>query len=85
MHIGNRGSFGTGHGWSGANSVVWNSTVTSYLIERPPTATNWAFGVTGEILRQNEPLGEIISPNRRVEPASLYQKQLSERMRPSSQ
>ena len=81
MHIGNRGSFGTGHGWSGANSVVWNSSTKSYLIERPPTATNWAFGVSGEILREKEPLGDIISANRLVIPSSLYEKQLSERGR----
>ena len=46
----NRGSFGTSHGWSGANMVVWNSTADSYRIQNPPTAQNWLIGSTGTIV-----------------------------------
>lgn len=46
----NRGSFGTSHGWSGANMVVWNSTADSFRIQNPPTAQNWLVGSTGNIV-----------------------------------
>ncbi|MEM9352322.1 MAG: hypothetical protein AAGA92_04860 [Planctomycetota bacterium] len=46
----NRGSFGTTHGWSGANMVIWNSTADSYRVQNPPTAQNWLVGSTGTIV-----------------------------------
>lgn len=46
----NRGSFGTSHGWSGANMVVWNSTADSFIVQNPPTAQNWLVGSTGTIV-----------------------------------
>ncbi|MEN1679627.1 MAG: hypothetical protein AAGJ46_08535 [Planctomycetota bacterium] len=46
----NRGNFGSGHGWSGANMVVWNSTADSFIVQNPPTAQNWLIGSTGTIL-----------------------------------
>jgi len=79
IHIGNRGNSGTGHGWSGANSVVWNSKSDSYLIESPPTAFNWAFGLHGQRLHRNYNLGVIVSPNRDVSPQSLYLYQVGQR------
>ncbi len=79
IHIGNRVNQGTGHGWSGAYSVVWNSASRGYLIESPPGAYNWAFGVIGQVMQRGEPLGIIISPGKRVLPASLYQAQLNDR------
>lgn len=76
----NRGSMGSGHGWAGANSVLWNSTVKAYRVDRPPTANNWAFGVIGELRRSREPQGEIISPGKNVQPASLYESQKAQRL-----
>jgi hypothetical protein len=46
----NRGSFGTRHGWSGANMVVWNSTADGFIVQNPPTAQNWLIGSTGAII-----------------------------------
>ena len=46
----NRGSFGTSHGWSGANMVVWNSTADTFRVQNPPTAQNWLVGSTGTIV-----------------------------------
>ncbi len=46
----NRETFGTRHGWSGANIVVWNSDADSYRIQNPPTAQNWLIGSTGTIV-----------------------------------
>jgi hypothetical protein len=41
----NRGASGTGHGWSGANIVFWNSTSALIAVQRPPTAQNFAIGL----------------------------------------
>ncbi len=46
----NRGSFGTTHGWSGANMVIWNSTADSYRVQNPPTSQNWLVGSSGTIV-----------------------------------
>ena len=46
----NRGSFGTTHGWSGANMVIWNSTADGFIVQNPPTAQNWLIGSTGPII-----------------------------------
>ena len=46
----NRGNFGTGHGWAGANMVIWNSTADSYIVQNPPTSQNWLVGSKGTII-----------------------------------
>jgi len=81
LHLGNRGNAGSGQGWSAANSVLWNSSANTWLVENPPTARNWAFGVKGRQLSSSEPLGEIVSPGRPMEPQSLYRAQLQDRLR----
>jgi hypothetical protein len=50
IDVRNRGSFGTRHGWSGANMVVWNSTANGFIVQNPPTAQNWLIGSTGTIV-----------------------------------
>ena len=45
----NRGNFGTSHGWSGANMVIWNSTASGYYVQNPPTSQNWLIGSIGPI------------------------------------
>ena len=42
----NRLTYGSGHGWAGANYVAWN-TRGRLICERPPTAQNWAIGHVG--------------------------------------
>ena len=87
----NRGEMGSGHGWTMGWGVVWNSTAKTFIIQNPPGATNWSIGNTGdEITAQmpnyprtklpDLPQGEIISPDKRVLPASLYREQLKERL-----
>ncbi len=51
LHLGNRGNYGTGHGWSCANCVAWNVDMNGGLavIEKPPTAQNYAIGVQGQV------------------------------------
>lgn len=50
INVRNRGSFGTSHGWSGANMVIWNSAADSFRVQNPPTAQNWLIGSTGAIV-----------------------------------
>ncbi|WP_314612763.1 pectate lyase family protein [Streptomyces stackebrandtii] len=81
---------GTGHGWQGANNMFWNTKAAKYAILTPPTANNWAYGITGKQvdgkhdheLPTPPALGTIVSPGKPVAPAGLYEQQLSERHRP---
>jgi|HubBroStandDraft_6_1064221.scaffolds.fasta_scaffold117466_2 hypothetical protein len=79
--VGNRGSMGTGHGWAGANNLLWNCEAESYLVESPPVAYNWAIGNKGSVEspREGNPPGLIVSPGKHVKPESLYDQQLLER------
>lgn len=45
----NRGNFGSGHGWSGAQMVVWNCKSPISVIMSPPTAQNFSIGNFGTI------------------------------------
>ncbi len=84
--IQNRLWYGTSHGWAGANYVAWN-TRGSLIAQRPPTAQNWAIGHVGEKGRGAH--ADIIpdlqqgyweSHGEHVEPASLYLRQLEDRL-----
>ena len=48
----NRGNFGSGHGWGGANMVFWNNTASQFIVQNPPTAQNWLIGSTGQIVEE---------------------------------
>lgn len=87
----NRGEMGSGHGWTMAWGVVWNSSAKEFTIQNPPGAINWSIGNTGEELTQQMPTfpksplpdlpqGDILSPHRPVSPQSLYRAQLKERL-----
>jgi hypothetical protein len=74
-------------GWAGANTVFWNCEG-SFLVQKPPTAQNYAFGHSGvDAVVFNIPLqdpgkegGHIESLDRHVAPRSLYLTQLRERL-----
>ncbi len=88
----NRGTYGSGHGWTIGWSVAWNCSASRYLIQQPPGAANWAIGCRGE--RKAEPMpgseskgktvplptGLFDSHNKPVAPKSLYLAQLAERL-----
>ena len=89
----NRGEMGSGHGWTMAWGVVWNSSAATLTIQNPPGAANWAIGAFGSELtapmkifgmRRRDlpdlPRGITESPNHRVSPESLYRAQLAERL-----
>ena len=77
INIRDRGNMGTGHGWSGANQVVWNCKADGMIIENPPTAQNWVIGSITPSLRGNGNRESIGTP---VFPKSLYLAQLHQRL-----
>jgi hypothetical protein len=73
---------GSGHGWAGANYVVWNCEG-PLVCQSPPTAHNWAIGQIGE--KQPgafapRPDGYWESLGKHVLPRSLYLQQLRDRL-----
>ncbi|SHM82737.1 hypothetical protein SAMN05444266_111192 [Chitinophaga jiangningensis] len=85
----NRGSMGSGHGWSIGWSVVWNSTAKSFLNQQPPGSMNWMIGCIGEQRQEARPFGKFpmlpgginVSQGKHVQPESLYYAQLQERLK----
>jgi hypothetical protein len=69
-----------GHGWSGANIVFWNCTADTIDVGKPPTAQNWAIGDTTTAAPAPTGTGFIESSNNPVDPHSLYQAQLADRL-----
>lgn len=88
----NRGSMGSGHGWSMGWGVSWNSLAESYIVQHPPGAPNWLIGSIGEIQAAARPFdsspdlpnGIIDSHGAPVTPGSLYLAQLRERLGPQA-
>lgn len=83
----NRGDQGTNHGWSSAHSVAWNCTVDNgkhVVAQRPPTAQNYAIGTTGDANGEGwapGAEGHIEGTNQPgLQPASLYEAQLQDRL-----
>ena len=89
----NRGTMGSGHGWTMGWGVVWNSTADTLSIQAPPGAINWAIGSSGQRVGKPMPIsgagskgrpalpeGVFEFPNKRVKPDSLYLQQLSDRL-----
>ena len=86
LNIQNRGNSGSGHGWAGANEVVWNSDADGgFVVQNPPTARNWLIGSIGTIengtgyVGPHDP-GTYDSHGSNVFPNSLYYAQLQDRL-----
>ncbi len=45
----NRLGYGTGHGWSGAQTMYWNCTSPTFRIHNPTQHINWAIGCKGNV------------------------------------
>jgi hypothetical protein len=92
IEIRNRGSMGSGHGWSMGWGVVWNCQAKDFLIQNPPGAANWLIGSIGEFTSAPRPFGKgpdlpegvIDSQSVPVTPHSLYLAQLAERLGPEA-
>ncbi|MDB5084710.1 MAG: hypothetical protein JWN30_1596, partial [Bacilli bacterium] len=81
LELMDRSWMGTGQGYAGANSVLWNCSVGTYRVDNPPTAHNWAFGLKGKQQTDaSHQKGEEMSLDQFVQPESLYDQQLSERL-----
>ncbi|MCX6954620.1 MAG: hypothetical protein NTV51_20900 [Verrucomicrobia bacterium] len=81
MAMQDRQWMGSGHGWAGANYVVWNSRG-SLICQQPPTAQNFAIGFVGKRGKDAfpRPAGWWESEGTPVEPRSLYAAQLQARL-----
>jgi hypothetical protein len=80
----NRGSYGTSHGWATAHSVSWRFNRAS-LIQEPPTAQNYGITDAGSFSTNypfSGPTGHQERQAGALVPASLYEAQLCERIRP---
>ncbi|MCZ8512038.1 glycosyl hydrolase family 28-related protein [Paenibacillus filicis] len=77
-----RQHYGTGHGWAGANYVLWN-TSGQVIAQKPPTASTWVIGHVGTrskgAFEPRDP-AFFASFGKHVEPRSLYLKQLEDRL-----
>jgi hypothetical protein len=85
INVQDRDDMGTGHGWSGANTVFWNCEGNSSICESPWTsAKNYNFGFIGQKkagYRPGRPDGEWVGHNvPGIFPVSLYEAQLDERL-----
>jgi len=83
IYVQDRGSCGPGHGWAGANEVIWNCLAKKLICEQPPTAQNYCIGSKGK--KRNgytkyRPFGYWESHEKHVSPRSLYLKQLEDRL-----
>ena len=84
LHVENRAQSGTGHGWSGAQVLFWNSAAEGVRCDAPTGAMSWTVGTAGAEQEGQwvpaEPPGWWASQNRPVEPRSLYLQQLRDRL-----
>jgi hypothetical protein len=81
----NRGDFGTSHGWGCVHSMVWDFNGTME-VQKPPTGQNYAVSTRGRKdgafrFAGGEGSVEIMPPV--LTPASLYEAQLCDRLRPA--
>jgi hypothetical protein len=83
LAVENREDSGSGHGWSGAQTMFWNCEART-VCHTPLGAMNWAIGIVGVRATGSwapkEPLGYWDSLGKHVGPRSLYYKQLEDRL-----
>lgn len=85
LNVQNRGNLGSGHGWAGANCVVWNSRARGFVVQNPPGARNWLIGSAGTLkegtvyVGPHDP-GTVDQHGAPVFPRSLYHAQLQHRL-----
>ena len=80
----NRGSYGTGHGWTVTNGVAWNINAPSnqISIQKPPIGQNYAIGCNATVNGAGpfiHPAGYIEGTGENLSIQSLYLAQLEDR------
>ncbi len=82
INVQDRQNSGTGHGWAGAQKVLWNCEAESFIVQKPPTSQNYCTGCIGEKKdgRHKREDGYWESHGQKVTPRSLYWKQLEDRL-----
>lgn len=84
LSVRNRYDSGTGHGWTGANMVIWNSKARGFNVQNPPGAQNWLIGSSGTVANPNPyPPGYVNAHNQTQVlngEDSLYRAQRNERL-----
>ena len=79
---------GSGHGWAGAQQVLWNCRSRTLVVQQPPTGQNYAIGCTGRFTagewNPRAAPGLIESAGVPVSPRSLYLAQLEARLGPAA-
>lgn len=86
----NRGNYGTGHGWAAGHSVIWNTNADGgkILVQKPPTAQNYAIGSFGNVTGAGPfagPTGYQEGSNvPGLQPQSLYLEQIAQRQNSSA-
>lgn len=86
INVQDRGNWGTGHGWAGANQVIWNCKVARAAIQNPwASARNYVIGLSGnkyEGRLKGRPDANWEGQNKPgLRPASLYLAQLEARLK----
>ena len=88
LHVENRRNSGTGHGWSGAQTMFWNGVADGIRCDAPTGAMNWTVGCLGDQREggwaPGEPFGHWESHGRPVSVRSLYLQQLQDRRGPEA-
>jgi hypothetical protein len=75
----NRGTAGSGHGWTTGWSVAWNVDTPYLGVQQAPGTLNWSIGSGGTAVSLTN-MGTFDSTGTRVSPASLFVEQLQERL-----
>ncbi len=77
VHLINRATNGTGHGWAINAGVGWN--LRGYaIVQSPPLGVNWCIGCSGSVDGRSN--GSFVDSGTPVLPTSLYQTQLLARL-----
>jgi len=87
MRFQNRQTSGTGHGWAGAQQLVWNSEYDGIVVQAPTGAMNFSVGTIageGPAFFTGQPDGTFESEDGPVFPRSLYLQQLEDRLGPDA-
>ena len=79
-----RGTMGTGHGWTMGWGVIWNCDAAVLQAQQAPGTNTWVIGSSGQPGTPPFPIAgadaTVDSPGKRVDPDSLYLAQLRDRL-----